>query len=176
MRPPAIFFGCLQGIISYIIINGSVFCWNWLEARFFPAAAADPTLKRVATWKIARTVSAPLFCLRTGVLSGERERMLDGFWGGAPGIACCAPRVAGRALSAGYCPPARLPAALPPCTNQSQPPPTLQMTFHLGDWEDEKEEGSSSDGAGKDASHHDTPAAPPAVVDAHPADPAAAKV
>jgi AGZA family xanthine/uracil permease-like MFS transporter len=54
-------YGFIAGIISYIIINGSVYLWNLAEAWLFPATReTDPTLKRVATWKIARQMTFSL--------------------------------------------------------------------------------------------------------------------
>lgn len=54
-------YGFIAGILSYIIINGSVYLWNLIQAHLVPSTReTDPTLKRVATWKIARQMTFSL--------------------------------------------------------------------------------------------------------------------
>lgn len=37
----SIAYGVIAGIMSYIILNGSVFCWNLVQAKFFPNSVPD---------------------------------------------------------------------------------------------------------------------------------------
>jgi AGZA family xanthine/uracil permease-like MFS transporter len=49
-------YGFIAGIFGWILINGSVFCINFVQSYFWPKSE-DPTLTRMATWKIARQMT-----------------------------------------------------------------------------------------------------------------------